>query len=154
MNPKLHMPSWDRAQKGAYMDGDTVRMIRDSLDTSYAGARGQLKRLRYFTADDCRAYARKNKDLALAGLAESIDKTQWLTVGEVLAELLAKKHRHGCARCDFQNSIHRIVVAAEFMEERYSGTPKALTPDEQALVSACREWLADDTIRRCLAEAE
>lgn len=136
------------------LDGHTLRMIHDSLDTSYAGARGQLKRLRYFTADDCRAYARKTRDTSLAGLAESIDKTQWLTVGELLAEILAKKHRHGCARCDFQNSIHRIVIAAEYMEERYHGSPKELTHDEQALVAGCRQWLTDDTIRRCLAETE
>ena len=135
------------------MDREFLQQIRQALNTLMPGAT-KAKKLRYFTARDCHAYAEASGLRWVHTLAERIQEADLVTVGEVVARAQAfhEAQPPACPRCEFEDAISRLVYAGEFMTEHYKGRDDQLTDSEQKILAACRGWLTDDTIARCLAD--
>jgi hypothetical protein len=71
-------------------------------------------------------------------------------------KLLASLTDRGrCPRCDFENSVADVVYAGNFICDHYpADQPWRLSETEMLIVDACRSWLADDAIERCLEDTD
>lgn len=131
------------------MDNALLKMAREALDTEVPlGA--EIKLLRFFTAADCREYTRSNPDPNIGALADNIDEANVHTVGELLAREEALASAFECPRCAFENAVTEIVYSGEHIQQHYGERPEQLNAAEVQLLEKAREWLADDTITRCL----
>ncbi len=126
-------------------------MVRETLDTEFTVA-GTSKPFRLFTAKDCRDYARHNNNWDVAGLAAVIEDAELVTVGEVVAREEALEPS-SCPRCAFENAVTDLVYAGTHIEHHYGTRIGQLNDSERQILDLAREWLADETITRCLEEA-
>lgn len=133
------------------LDEAFLKTAREALD-SEIHVSGVSKPFRFFTATDCRNYA-QTAGAEMGQLAAQIDETELHTVGELLAREAALASI-ACPRCAFEHAITEIVYAGEHIQQHYGSRTEQLNDSEQHLLRLAREWLADDTITRCLEGRE